>query len=260
MRRLFAVVALVLAGVVTLPTARADEPVAPPSVVLRVQVSGGLAASPVAAPPVVTLYDDGRLLTADPAPEPAPAMPSLTSRTLDAQGLESVLAAVETARLTEQVYADAPDPDAQATTFAIARDGRVLTSVFNGLTPHEDDAPDVADRRARAGALLEQLRGGNPIATGRVSTPEPFVPDRLAASVRPVLGGGDAEITPWPVAEVDLAMLSEAGPCVVLQGPGIIAVRDALMAHSAGTQWEERGRLWQIFASPLLPDQPGCAV
>lgn len=260
-RALVLATALVLASAVTGPTARAEEPAPTPQVLLRVQVAGGLAASPVAAPPLVTLFDDGRLVTADAVTDPAPALPGLSTRTLDAAGLEAVVAAIAAARLTEDPpYADVPDPDAQVTTFTARHDGRVVTNVFNRLASHEDDSPDTADRRHRAGTLLDQLRSVESIAPGRVSAPEPFVPERLAASVRPVLGGADAEIVPWLVAEVDLATFSEAGPCVVLQGPGITSVRDALAGRSARTQWQERDRIWQLFVSPLLPDQPGCSV
>lgn len=252
--------------------ARVDTPPEPASsspapgpvtdlVELRVQVSGGLGATPVPAPPVVTVYADGRLVTTAPSGSPPPALVTLQTRTLDAEGFAAVQAAADAARLAEAPYADAADPDAEVFVFTLQRGSQLITSQFTGLAPHEDDSPDIADRRARAAAFLEQLRQIPALAgDDHVSSAQPYVADRLAVSVRPVLGGGDTAVKPWPAADVDLAALSGAGGCVTLTGPAAASMRDTLTGELADTRWRERDRSWRVFASPLLPDQQGCSA
>lgn len=225
-------------------------------VVLRVQTAGGLGASPVPAPPLVTVYADGFAVLADTATDQS--LTGLSARTLDAAALARLLDAAAAARLGE-AFADATDPDGQTTTFTLARGNgsAPVASQFAVLGPQGGDSPDVADRRAKAAAYLTQLRALDTFGPG-VSAPAPYTPARLAVSARPALGGGGGSVQAWPAADVSLAALSDAGSCVVVDGTSAGAIRDALTGAPANTQWDEDGQLWQVFASPLLPDQAGC--
>ncbi|MGQ0631433.1 MAG: hypothetical protein ACT4P1_10340 [Sporichthyaceae bacterium] len=278
---LVAVVIAVLGVSLLPPSALAAAPPtplgsqSPQTVTLRVSTHGGFTPAGVAAPPEVTVYRDGQVLTLDtvidPVPDPAadpsaaqqdveePALPGLTQRTLTPEALGRLLAAVRAAGLAENSYSDASEPDAGVTVISVALDDLTYTSSFSGFGPRASDSPAVADRRARAEAFLTALRDLPALAgPDGVSAPAPWESDRFAVSVRPARGGIDPEIKDWPARDIELAALARAAGCTVLGDSAALALRGALRGEDAATHWSEGGRTWRIYASPLLPDQSGC--
>ncbi|MGQ0626220.1 MAG: hypothetical protein ACT4PP_16435 [Sporichthyaceae bacterium] len=282
MTALLAVLLTAAAGLGSLtPAARADAPPSPlgpqspQSVTLRVSTLGGFTPVPIPAPPEVTVYGDGQVLTLDtvidPVPDPStdpmaaaepmdePALAGLTQRTLTPEALGRLLAQARAAGLADNSYADPIEPDVAVTMIALRIDERSYTSSFAGFGPRAGDDPKVADRRSRTERFLTALSDLPALAgPDGVSAPAPWQADRFAVSVRPARGGVDPQIKDWPAPEIDLANLSRTASCSVLDGSAGLALRSALRGESAATHWREREAAWRVFAAALLPDMSGC--
>jgi hypothetical protein len=270
------------------PEVPSPEPDAgPATVVLQVSEVGGFTTPALLAGrvPTVTVYADGRLITDGPviAIWPAPALPNLQLYRLDDGGVrelvEQALAAgvAETGDLGEPSVADVT-----TTRVTVRTGGETVTREAYGLGIVPPTATDGSDApmpgmeaaygltdeqiaaRARLSQFVDALR--NPAETlgpERVSGPEPYAADAVAALVEPSpeQGPEPAQPTvPWPGPPLPGEPIGPGVTCVTATGEVADAVLSAATNASSATPWTtEDGTRWSVVLRPLLPHESGCA-
>jgi hypothetical protein len=263
----------------------ADEPI------LVVEETGGFAMVQMIATrvPTFALFGDGRVVVqgAMTLEFPGPALAPLIQRTLNEDGIQAVLDAVEDTELftsdlelrgAANVVADATD-----TVFRLNANGRDVTvsvyglglldpafgGSFEGIDPAEIDAH----------AVLSQLRDA--LLTIDTSVPadsweaegwQPYAADAFRLYVRDATGeeieGGDLpeRVREWPTDDdpatfgVEEPLFGDGTRCGVVEGDAGAAWLEELNAAKQDTLWTTDGEnRFMVMARPLLPgDEATC--
>ena len=271
-------------GGISHPTG-ADEPI------LVVEDVGGFAMVQMIATrvPSFALYGDGRVVMqgAQTLEFPGPALPPLIERTMDEEGIQVVLEAVEDTALftgdlelrgAQNVVADATD-----TVFRLnANDREVTVTVYAlGLLDPSfgGNLEGVDQAEIDAHATLSQLRDA--LMTIETSVPgdaweaegwQPYEPEAFRLYVRDVSGepveGGDIpeNVREWPTSD-DPAAFGDEQPlfgdgtrCGVVEGEVAATWLAELSLATQQTLWTTDGEdRFSVLPRPLLPGEgPAC--
>ncbi|MGY1833644.1 hypothetical protein ACI79P_00860 [Blastococcus sp. SYSU DS0510] len=251
------------------------------TVVLQVSEVGGFTTPAMLAGrlPSATLYADGRLITDGPviAIWPAPALPNLQVYRLGDGGVRDLVDRAVAAGVTETGDLGSPPvADVTSTRFTVRTGGETVTREVYALGVRPEREPDgglptgfdtgiteeQAAARARLAELAEALR--DPVAAlgaDRVSGPEPYQPDAVAAVVSPYVEVDPAQPElPWPGPELPGEPIGPGITCVTATGEQAQAVLEAAAEGSSATPWVgDDGSRWSAQLRPLLPHESGCA-
>ncbi|HEX6128042.1 MAG TPA: hypothetical protein VF071_03370 [Candidatus Limnocylindria bacterium] len=249
--------------------------------VLRVEHRGGFVPAEyhLVRLPTFTLLGDGRAVVsgAMPAIYPGPLRPSLLERRLTEAGMQAVLrAALESGQLdadaewrgVAQFVADASDE-----VFILNADGRSVTVSVYALGIAGGGEWDLPAKERAAHEALAELSGKLqsldtwlPADAWADDEWRPFRPD----AIRLVVRNADADqpgtdelpfrSEPWPVPGDPAAFGAPAEldgwRCGVVSGPEAEAWYAALEQADQLTRWIGGGHRYQVWARPLLPDEP----
>ncbi|MEV6373070.1 hypothetical protein [Micromonospora musae] len=245
MHRLLALLAVpaVLASTVTVTAcaggdrSEPEPPTGATTLVLRLtELPGLLPPGGVAAvAPRHSLFGDGQLISA--ASGPTGGWPQLR------------VDIVSTEDLRELFRTAAALPDGPGTA---APDGPVVQVVVGA--PGGQRSATLARDDAAATRLRADLarHSGGP--------PAPYEPSAVAVVATPADPAEPAQ--PWPLPTLTgepLAGTSAGSSCRVLRGAELDAARRAIEPTDGDARWSSAGRVWQVAARPLLPDETGCA-
>jgi hypothetical protein len=243
-------------------------PTSTDQLVLRVQSSGGLAGNrgQFGRIPPVSIYGDGRVLTAGPVPAiyPAPAMTNLQVQPVSPATLAELLATGD-ALLAKGGDAGRPGV-ADGTTTTITIKGKAITVYALSEAQPSDPALSPAQRswRAEVAAFAEQI-SGLPAALG-MATAQPYEPVALAILASPWVKPADGlpsqpAATPWPGPALPGTYLNKgaAQGCFIASGETLKTVLPVARKARQNTPWTFGGATWTVKFRPLLPDETGCA-
>ncbi|MCF6505944.1 hypothetical protein E9549_00745 [Blastococcus sp. MG754426] len=245
------------------------------TVVLQVSEVGGFTTPAMLAArvPSATLYADGRLITDGPviAIWPAPALPNLQVHRLGDGGVRDLVDRAIAAGVTETGDLGTPPvADVTSTRFTVRTGGETVTrevyALGMGAGPRGELDPGITEEQAAARARLSELAEAlrDPVAAlgaDRVSGPEPYQPEAVAAVVSPYVevDPPQAEL-PWPGPALPGEPIAPGTTCVTATGEQAQAVLRAAAEGNAATPWVgEDGSRWSVVLRPLLPHESGCA-
>ena len=272
------------AGGIEHPTG-ADEPI------LVVEEAGGFAMVQMVAVrvPAFALYGDGRVIMqgAQTLEFPGPALPPLIERTLNEDGIQAVLEAVEDTELftgdlelkgAMNFIADATD-----TVFRLNANGREITVSVYGLGMLDPafggNFEGIEPAEMEAHATLSQLRDAlmaidtsGPADSWETEGWQPDQPEAFRLYVRDVSGepveGGDlpGRVREWPTEDdpaafgEEEALFGDGSRCGVVEGEVAAAWLEELNAAKQDTLWTTDGEdRFSVLVRPLLPgDETTC--
>ena len=258
---------------------RITHPSGEGGLVLRIETLGGLVPPDLrlTAIPVMSLYGDGRLLTAGPQIEiyPPPALPNLVQRKLTEAGVQYVLAAAREAGLLgpDRTYRRASVADAATTRFTLVAGGLIhVTSVYAlGFEADGGNAGASREESAARLALAEfQRRMGDLdrwLPEGSVGREEPFAPRGLRVFVgpapEPAPGGLEQPTLSWPLEESlggvgDPVKGMEGYRCVWITGRDLEQLLPIARRANQLTPWRSSDALFSLAFRPGLPEETGC--
>jgi hypothetical protein len=273
-------------------TGPTDSPAPPPpgGLVLQVRLVGGFL--PVGllhgSVPLVSVYSDGRLISAGPADSvrPGQALPNLQVQRISAADVRALVDRALAAGVGDTADLGRPGvSDAATTRFTLVTDsgthvrdvyalaegvgGTVRTGGGYGPPPSVRAVQGVtAEQQAARAKLLGLLRAltdlGSTLPAGTVGAPTAYVPQAVAAVVTPAHFGPDdppQQPRPWPGPALPGTPLDEPGvTCVTAAGSQATAVLAAARSANQLTPWTTPdGRQWWVTFRPLLPNETGCA-
>lgn len=266
------------AGVGSIEHPTGNEPV------LVVEEVGGFAMPQMLATrvPTFVLLGDGRVIMqgAQTLEFPGPALPPLIERSLNEQGIQEVLEAVQATgmfgsdrdlRGAMNIIADATD-----TVFRVNAGGRSVTvSVYAlGLLDPMGDPENMNDAEVEAHATLSALRDWLMTLDAEIGAEgwetdgwQPYEPTALRLYVRdvtgePVEGDLQGQVREWPTDE-DPAAFGEEQPgfgdgtrCSVVEGDAAATWFAELSQANQNTTWTDGGeRRFSVQPRPLLPHE-----
>ena len=242
----------------------------PTALLLRIDVSGGFV--PVetifTSLPQMSVYGDGTVITQGPQITiyPGPAVPNLLVRTLDEEGIETLLETALDAALVGPApdYGQPPIADAPDTVVTINVNRQTYEHRANalgdfgtgdmGLTKAQADA-----RKALAGFVSSSTDLATLVGSDHITVEKPYEITgwRVRATVADSLPTGEPAptVTPWPVVSFALASIGE---CRAVTGDQASEVTAAMQQANQLTYFAEGGVTYQVLARPLLPDETGC--
>ncbi len=247
----------------------------PNALVLRVSYEGGLVApdSRRTQVPAVSVYADGRIMTAGavPAIYPGPLMTTLVYRSVGPDGAANILAAAEAAGLTgkDATYPSGPVEDLPSTVITVVHDGTKTVTTFGSLGGPAGPSISPGDSAGRVEAGAADLVGrlmGNDTFGGTVGPGGTYQPLGFQLFVTP---GAPQSDTPglarppvaWPLA-TPLASFGRPDPTSTTGGRvGLVTGSDGatlgpiLAGATQLTGFTSGGAEWTIAARPLLPDE-----
>jgi len=253
----------------------APSPVAEAKLILRITSEGGFIgpASNLAALPQVSVYSDGRIMTAGAvdAIYPAPLLPTVAVRDVGASGEAAIVAAIREAGLDGSAsFGPGVPGDTGTTIFAVNVDGAVVTTriaLGSGL-PGRPGVGNPDPAAAAAGDLLNRLTDpaetwGTPNVVINVLTPAGY---RVYVAPGAPVGDGTMSAPPavaWPLATSLAAFGVPANPDRGITGlrQGAVFGADAalvgpvLAAANSQTAFISEGKLYTLYVRPLLPDE-----
>jgi hypothetical protein len=272
---------VLLAACADRPTGPGDDPgiphaTGPADLLVRVEVGGGFV--PVEwnlrNVPSFSLFGDGTLIVPGAQIEiyPGPALPAISSRQIDEDGIQAILR--EALGATKDLPKDLGDlgsvmiADAPTTTISVHADGedrRVEVYALSELTDRPEGMPeDVYLARQRLANLVTKLTGPDGwVPDGALGPESPFAGDAARVFVGRYRRAEDLpqEEMAWPI-EGDLAAVGGEDPngyrCGTVAGADWRAVADAARASNELTPWTDEGQRYSILFRPLLPDESGC--
>ena len=223
--------------------------------------------------PSVTLYADGRLITDGPviAIWPAPALPNLQEHRLGDGAVRDLVDRAVAAGVTETGDLGTPPvADVTSTRFTVRTGGETVTrevyALGMGGGPRGELDPGITEEQAAARARLSELAEAlrDPVAAlgaDRVSGPEPYRPEAVAAVVTPYVEVDPPQAEqPWPGPALPGEPLGPGTTCVTAEGEQAQAVLAAAAEGNAATPLVgEDGSRWSVVLRPLLPHESGCA-
>lgn len=269
---------------------RASTPEAP---VLRVEDVGGFttASASLARVPAVSVYADGRVITAAPVATSSggapPALPVLVVHDVGPGGVDRLVGLARDAGVGTDALLGRPGiADATTTRFTVQIDGAEATTEayalreITGSTEQEVGAPgpdagfipgdglssDLTPAQQDARQHLVELRDAlvdvEATLGGDAGPSAPYQPSALAVLAVPLVPGtaGEQQPLPWPGPALPGAPLgaSEA-TCVVAQGAALGRALTAAGDADVTRLWSSGGSSWTLTFRPLLPDERGCA-
>jgi hypothetical protein len=245
------------------------------TLVLQVSEVGGFTTPALLAGrvPSATLYADGRLVTDGPviAIWPAPALPNLQVYRLGDGGVRDLVERAVDAGVTGTGDLGTPPvADVTSTRFTVRTGGETVTrevyALGMGAGPQGEFDTGITEEQAAARARLIELAEAlrDPVAAlgaDRVSGPEPYQPEAVAAVVAPYseVDPPQAE-QPWPGPELPGEPIGPGTTCVTATGEQAHAVLQAAAQGNSATPWVGAdGSRWSVVLRPLLPHESGCA-
>jgi hypothetical protein len=246
-------------------------------VLVRVAFEGGFVAPEwtYASLPSFSLYGDGTLVLPGAQIElyPGPALPSISTRTVTEQGIQTTLDEVlgsiqgvpdEMLDMGSVGMADAP------TTVITVHAGAVDRTIkVYGLGELTERPEKMSDEEFRARQQLQELvtklgRLGTWLPDGSLGTETVYEGSaaRLYVSEYRKVDLPQEPIR-WPLESNlgrfgDAANGSDAYRCGVVEGASWAALREAASRANELTPWTEAGARFSILFRPLLPDERGC--
>jgi hypothetical protein len=274
---------LVLAACADPPTGAGDggstieHESGPGDLLIRVAFEGGLVGVDrhLTNLPIFSLYGDGTLLQpgAQIAIYPGPALPAISSRTIDEAGIQAVLGealrAIEGApdHLTD--LSSMPIADATSVVFVVNAGGverRISLYALAEAPDRPEGMPDdVYEARQRLSRLVTKLGNLQPwLPAGSLGDETTYEGQAARVFVSEYRKVDDLPQQPvaWPVGG-SLAHFGEptqpAGyRCGTLDGQDWAAVREAAARANQLTPWTDGGDRFSVLFRPLLPDETGC--
>ncbi len=247
----------------------------PNALVLRVSYEGGLVApdSRRTQVPAVSVYADGRIMTAGavPAIYPGPLLTTLVYRSVGPDGAANILAAAEAAGLTgkDATYPSGPVEDLPSTVITVVHDGTKTVTTFGTLGGPAGPSLAPGDSAGQVEAAAADLVGrlmGNDTFGGTVGPEGTYQPLGFQLFVTPGAPQSDTPglarpPVPWPLA-TPLASFGRPDPTSTAGGRvGLVTGSDAatlgpiLAGATQLTGFTSDGAEWTIAARPLLPDE-----
>jgi hypothetical protein len=243
--------------------------------VLRVAYTGGFTSPTELATriPIVSVYGDGRVVTAGPQIDiyPARTLPNVLVQHIARADVDKLVRLALTAGVgTAADFGEPPIADAPSTSFTVLTDAGVKTSEVYALSETDGNIGGVnqGQRAARAKLvkLVEQLTDlPKTLGAGAIDEAKPFTYTALAAVSFPWEAPGEpttdnqTEVAwPGPALPGDHLDRLELG-CVTATGDALGKVLDAAQKTNAATPWTSGGKRWMVAVRPLLPDESGCA-
>ena len=238
--------------------------------ILRVRQMGGFVApsTHLARLPVVSVYDDGRVITEGPqlAIYPGPALPNLQVQQIPPAAVadlvdKAVAAGVKNgADLGQPGVADAP-----TTRFTVVTDAgeQTVDAIALREAQSSDPALTAAQKAARAklAAFLEQLTS---LPEG-TSAPQPYVPTAVSAISATYVPDDDPALSApsavtWPGPALPGESLNEGLDvgCITVEGAEAAELLEAAKSANARTPWSSGGKQWAVTFRPMLPDETDC--
>jgi hypothetical protein len=254
-----------------------DHPTDPATAILKVRFEGGFVPAEYlfTSLPVFALYGDGAVIQPGAQIEiyPAPALPAITTRTIDEDTIQAILQAALDAGLDHDGdYSDMGNmgvADAATTVFELSMDGithRVTAYALGDEGSQQEGQPDdVWAMRESLNGFLAALPGMLP-----AGAPGDHVYQGEAAQllIQPYHGDPDLRQEPldWPLAipladaGTPVAMLGDDATCLVVAGPDWTTLRELADGANQLTPWRQGTARYALTFRPLLPDEPGCAL
>jgi hypothetical protein len=225
--------------------------------------------------PTFSLYGDGTLVQPGAQIEiyPGPALPALSSRTVDEGGIQAILR--EALDATDGIPADLGDmgsmnvADAATTVITIRADGieRTIEAYALAEVPERPDGmpEDVYRARQRLSALVGKLGamdGWLPAGSLGEETAYRGEAARLFVGEYRKVDDLSQEPVAWPIGETLSRFGEPSEPagyrCGTVRGSDWTAVREAAARANQLTPWTDAGDRFSILFRPLLPDESGC--
>ncbi|HEX5937238.1 MAG TPA: hypothetical protein VFZ75_06055 [Actinomycetota bacterium] len=250
---------------------------APNHVLVRVSMEGGFV--PVdwtyTNLPTFSLYGDGTIVApgAQIAIHPGPALPAISSRSVDEAGIQAVVR--EALDATADLPTDLDDmgmvtiADAPTTVISISVDEvdrTVRVYALGEMTDRPDGMPeDVFRARQDLQALVTKLTGlAEWLPAGSLGAEAAYESSRARLILPDERGADDLphEEIAWPLTEPLATFGEPAGVagyrCGVVAGDDWITVRAEASRADQLTPWVDDGSTYTILFRPLLPDETGC--
>jgi len=283
--------ALVLVASIALMTACADAPATPrdggaidhptgsDDLLVRVAFEGGLVPIDwtLRSVPTFSLYGDGTLVVPGAQIElyPGPALPAISSRTIDEAGVQAILREVLDA--IEGVPDHLTDPvsmlvaDASSTVITVNAGGLERSvsayALYEAPDRPEGMTDDVYLARQRLSRLVTKLGNLDPwLPAGSLGDEGTFVGEtaRLFVTGYEKVDALPQEPIGWPIT----GSLSRFGEptqpegyrCGTLAADDWVTVREAAGRANELTPWTDAGEPFRIVFRPLLPDESGCSL
>ena len=244
-----------------------DLPAGPGEVVVRVSSGGGMEPPPrFAEVPVISIYGDGTALVAD-GGQGAKDIARFGRSRIDIGELQQLIAEADhDGVLDEGVDRDQPNVTDLPTTVVgvVTADGRTDVSAY-GLGYDDEVESDLPDRTREARVRLRRFVEDLHDLAGADS--EPWAPDRYVVVAQPVAVGeldpDEDDPSPWPAGDLDAGTVTAAGRerCLVVTGADAVELHRLITSDqlSNSESWSSAsGTIWEVWARPLLPDQPSC--
>ena len=242
--------------------------------VLRVAYTGGFTSPTELATrvPVLSVYGDGRVVTAGPQIDiyPARTLPNVLVQHISRADVDKLVRLALAAGVgTAADFGQPSIMDAASTSFTVLTgSGRKTTEVY-ALSETDGDISGVNQAQRAARAKLAKLFAEltdlpKTLGAGALDEAKPFTYTALAAVSFPWQGNGEAtdnqpELAwPGPALPGDPIGGPEVG-CVTAAGDALGKVLDAAKKANAATPWTSGGKRWMVAVRPLLPDESGCA-
>jgi hypothetical protein len=265
------------------PAAGVTHPTGADDVVVRVWTGGGFVPVEVnlAGVPTYTLYGDGTVIRAAPAPAAkatslagSPAPQPLETGHLDEAAVQQLLGQAKGAGLLAPGAIDYGDmgsvgvSDMPTTTVTFATDGATVDRAAYALGG--GDIPGGHNLSAAQQSARAALSGFVALTEGSLADAEPYVPERLAVFVAPGLEQPDVATDGEPAElplTADLTALTQAGAnsaagfgCTVVDGDAVPKLLAAVANPSPSGLWRAAGghEAYRVVVRPLLPDEAGC--
>jgi hypothetical protein len=275
------VVLLVLAACADGPTGSGDgtpfeHAMGSDDVLVKVTIGGGLVSPDVNLTnlPVFALYGDGTVITPGAQIEiyPAPALPEISTRSVDETGVQTILS--EAIDAVDDLPADLDDTgdfqviaDAPTTTITVdaGRSRRTVEVFALELTERPAGiADDVYEARQGLLRLIADLGNLEPwLPAGSLGDETMYEANAARIFVGKYRSVADLHQEPiaWPLGSLS-GLADSTHPaayrCTTLEGRDWIRVRDEAARANQLTPWTDGADRFSVLFRPLLPDESGC--
>jgi hypothetical protein len=225
--------------------------------------------------PTFSLYGDGTLVSPGAQIElyPGPALPAISSRTVDEAGIQAILRGALDA--TDGIPTDLGDmgsmnvADAATTVITVRADGveRTIEAYALAEVPERPDgmSREVFEARQRLSALVGKLGALDQwLPAGSLGDENAYRGEAARLLVGEYRKVDDLAQEPvaWPIGGTLSRFGEPTQPasyrCGTVSGSDWAAVRDQASRANQLTPWTDAGDRFSILFRPLLPDESGC--